>query len=81
MNTNTITLTLDNGWKIEAEHDGEKYHLDLESRDGKYYGSLAQAEDTGYLDSYGELPPRKVPNSVLSKALELEDKLYEQSQA
>lgn len=74
MNT-TITYK---GWKIEAEHDGEKYHLYLES--GNYYGSLAQAEDTGSIDNHGEAKEKIVPTSVIEKAQELEDELYELSQ-
>ena len=73
----TVNITLNNGWKIEAEHDGEKYHLYLESRCSNYYGSLALAEDMGSIDSHGTLPPRKVPLSVIEKAQELEDELYE----
>ena len=74
----TITKTLNNGWKIEAEHDGEKYHLYLESRCGDYYGSLALAEDTGCIDSHGTLAEKKVPQSVLKAAQELEEKLWEE---
>ena len=77
----TINKTLDNGWKIEAEHDGEKYHLCLESRCGNYYGSLALAEDTGCIDNHGTLAEKKVPNSVIQAAQELEDKLWQEQEA
>jgi hypothetical protein len=72
----TVNITFKK-WKIEAEHDGEKYHLSLESPCGKYYGSLAQAEDTGAIDNYGELGEKFVPTSVIEKAQELDDELYE----
>jgi hypothetical protein len=72
----TVNITYKK-WKIEAEHDGEKYHLSLESPCGKYHGSLAQAEDTGAIDSYGELKEKIVRASVIEKAQELEDELYE----
>lgn len=75
---NTINKTLDNGWKIEAEHDGEKYHLYLESRCGDYYGSLAMAEDTGHVENSSAERQKKVPQSVLKAAQELEDNLWEE---
>jgi len=71
-----IIKKLDNGWKIEAEHDGEKYHFYLESRCGYYYGSLAMAEDTGHVENSSAERQKKVPNSVIEAAQELEDKLY-----
>ena len=75
-----INLTLDNGWKIEAEHDGEKYHIYLESRCGNFGGSLAMAEDCGTVehnryDYNGK--EKRVPKSVMLAALKLEDELYE----
>ena len=75
MNTDTIKLVV-NLWKIEAEHDGEKYHLYIESPCGSYYGSLALAEDTGAVEHGQTYLPRKVPQTVLNAAMKLEDQLY-----
>lgn len=69
-----------NRWKIEAEHDGEKYHLYIESPCGDYYSSLALAEDTGCVeDSY--MRTRQVPKAVLNAAHKLDDELYEKSKS
>jgi len=73
-----ITKTLDNGWTIEAEHDGEKYHIYLESRCRNYGGSLARAEDCGSVEHYRydyNSKEKRVPRSVMLAALTLEDEL------
>lgn len=78
MNTDTINLVV-RRWKIEAEHDGEKYHLYIESPCGEYYSSLPLVEDTGCVeDSY--MKTRQVPKAVLNAAIDLDDKLYEDEQ-
>jgi hypothetical protein len=68
-----------NGWEIEAYSDLDSVYVDISvTKNGTFYsGSLACAENEGQLECENWEKTIKVPQTIIKKAIALEDELQE----
>lgn len=76
MNKTKIDVTY-RSWRIESEIDDDRVDTHIESPCGNFGGSISMAEDLGAVCNYSDdgATEKKVPESVLDKAQEIDESM------